>query len=912
MPKSIESQVSYSAGEWSPLMDARVDHPKYRSACRQLKNMVVLKQGGVTRMAGTRFIAKTKYYNDPTKATRLIPFKFSPTTAFVLEFGHQYIRFYSNGQPVIVGGIPLEIATPYNAIISTTQWETDIWNITACQVNDVVYIAHANNPPYKLTRYEDTYWDLQLVNFNVPPLLDQNISDTTISASATTGSVTLSASSRSWGTLIYYQEGNSVAVSGILYTCNTSHISGTFATDLAAGLWTVQTIFQAAHIGSTWQLNYLRNSSQVALDIIAIVTPAWVASKSYTVGKFIKYTPSGFYYRCLIAHTSTASFPTDLAAGKWVVLGGAPTTMISDPISTLGSWTLSTYGTWSADIILESSYDNGTTWNTIRSITGRADTNISDTGNAQLIALYRLQYTNFTSVSSTTVPRVVFENTDSFNNGLVKITAVGGAYSATATVVTQLNDTTATKYWSEAAWSDYRGYPKAVTLFQQRMVYGGTSYEPQRIWGSVTNDLENFARGDQTLATDSYAFTIGAISRGAIQWLVAQTDLFVGFSGAEWVVSSGSSVNAQGISASVTPTAINAVEQSAWGSATGVSPCVVGSAVFYTQRSGQTIQQMLFSIYTTKYMSSDLTALSEHLFGSGIQQIDYQPSFHSQSSVWVLVRGGALMCMTYQIEQEIFAWSRRTSEYNDVVAGVKDLGFNALAVINGTGTDNDQVWVIARRSVNGDVCNYVELIDPTNWETKGDSTDGVPTVQPNDYFYVDSGITVATPDSTTISGLDHLVGRSVVGVDGGNIAFGPFTVADDGTITIPSFSGNPIRVGIPLEYAVQPMRLDIDPRIGVMQGLNKAIHSLIFRLRNALGGNVSDGVGDGDGQPIPVVYRTIGGLFSLPTIPFTGDKSVQPRSNITSADPQFIIEGSDPLPLTILATTVKYDVVGTP
>ena len=112
------------------------------------------------------------------------------------------------------------------------------------------------------------------------------------------------------------------------------------------------------------------------------------------------------------------------------------------------------------------------------------------------------------------------------------------------------------------------------------MIYGASGYEPQRLWGTVTNDIENFTLGDQTLATDSFAFDLNAPSRGPIQWLLAQLDLFVGFAGAEWIVNSGATgATGAGTGAAITPSNISATEQSSFGSAPGVKPQVVGDAL---------------------------------------------------------------------------------------------------------------------------------------------------------------------------------------------------------------------------------------------------------------------------------------------------------------------------------------------
>lgn len=904
MTKSIENQLAYNGGEWSPLMDSRVDHPKYRQACRQLHNMVALKQGGATRRPGTKYVGTAKYASSFTvqnNEVRLMKFQYSPTTSFILEFGNHYIRFYSNRQQVTInsaatwvsgsnyvlgnyvtdpsnsliyyciasvsGGTTqphsdsthwtqqtiYEVPSPYSGVgnISGGSWASEIWQVVPCQVNDVVYLVHPSYPPYKLTRIADTNWTMTQVAFMTPALLDQNATDTTITASATKGSVTLTATAPAWATAKYYTIGNSIDNGPNIYVCIVAHTSGTFANDLAAGYWQYQTVFQSGHVGSVWQLASLVPSNFVQYDITATGT--------------------------------------------------------SSSLSALGKWELHTYGVWSADIKLQRSLDNGLTWETVRLISGRSDRNADVTGTAVSRGLYRIDVSNYAAPTNpgATTPRVVFETVDAFFYGHVQITAVSNPYIATATVIDELYNTSATQYWSEAAWSTLRGYPRAITTFQQRMIYGGSGYEPQRIWGTVTNDLENFALGDQTQATDSFAFDLAAVQRGPIEWLIAQTELFVGFSGAEWVVTSGSTSQGANSGAAITPTAINAVEHSSWGSAVGVQPAVVGNAVLYTQRAERTIQQMMFSIYTTKYMSADMTSLSEHMFGAGIAQIDYQPQFRNQGIVWTITKSNGLCGMTYQLEQEIFAWHRHTT------GDGTDVGFESVAVVQGTGADDDEVWVVSNRTLGTTKYRYIEYLNPTVWETQGTASQGIPTPTIANAFYVDSGKTITSPGSSTISGFLHLASRYVVGLINGNMTFGPLLVNGSGQITIPNYTptaGDILQIGLPANYAVQTMRLDLDPRGGVVQGLTKALSKLYLRVVNSLGGSV----GDGGAKAVPVNYRTVLTPLNQGPAIFTGEKAIAPFTGAFSTDPVYVIQGSDALPLTLLSVAVKYDVSGSP
>jgi len=109
MAKSIDSQISFSGGEFSPRLDARIDQEKYRSAGRHIQNMIPLKQGPLTRRAGTQYIGAAKTGNTLTQeySVRLIKFIYDPNTTFMLEVGHKYIRFYSNGLQVNISSAPV-------------------------------------------------------------------------------------------------------------------------------------------------------------------------------------------------------------------------------------------------------------------------------------------------------------------------------------------------------------------------------------------------------------------------------------------------------------------------------------------------------------------------------------------------------------------------------------------------------------------------------------------------------------------------------------------------------------------------------------------------------------------------------------------------------------------------------------
>lgn len=986
MPKSIESLVSFSAGEWSTTLSARVDQQKYRSACIQLRNMIALKTGPATRRPGTQMVAPCKVIPGGNYCARMEDFQFEVNTKFAIEWGHNYVRFYSNDAQVVVDvgtikawdnvsgndagtyvswmGLPwlcilsvppaiapppfntqpdldpthwvqqaaYEVATPYSALVGSGPLSaTEVYQLKFCPINDVIYVNHPNHPRGKLSRFGDTDWVYEIVQDNTPALLDQNATDTTIAASAATGATNLTASAPTWQTGFYYDVGSSVvatsqagafvignvyliaSISGTdftvlgasantiglaftatgtgvgngtgtataIYVCNTPHVSGTFSTDYFNGDWSQQILFLPGHVGSYWELSYLRASAYVEYDGTAA---------------------SGF------------------AAG------------ISNTITAFGSWEVHSYGVWSADIAVQASSNGGQTWQTVRQISGRNDRNVDITGTAAQAQLYRIVVSNV-SVPGTpgvTNPRIVFECVDAFLSGVVQITAVTDPWHATAEVFTQLTvadawisgfgylvgdrvgyagvnyvcivavtgstippsdgthwkaDGWPTIYWSEGAWSAVRGYPGSITCFEQRIWCGGTAYQPQRIWGTQTDDIENWDLGDGTLATDGMAFDLDAVGDGSILWMQSQDSLFVGMVEAEWVVSPSDGTS------SISPTNISAHRQSRWGSNVNIPAIVVGDALVFAQRQGFSLRQMLFSVVTNKYMSQDLTALSDQILNGGAIQMCYQKQGSKNGFVWATTLNGELVGMTYELDQEVFGWHRHFTGL-----GI-DAGFESVCCIEGTGTADDEVWCVVNRQINGVSTRFVERVNPINWQTVVPQTGLTPGygADKDQAYYVDCGLTYSNPVSSIFGGLAYLAGRTVsvcinaldcgqflvsqqagtfivnntyqilsIGttdftlIGAASNTVGLFFVATGpgvggvgvgtagGDINVANFTPTGgvevvAQIGLPYTSTVQPMNLDVDVHTGVTQGIKKKVTGLTFAFLNTLGCKATDG-----------------------------------------------------------------------
>lgn len=148
-------QPSFTAGELSPALWARVDLAKYTSGLKTAVNLFIHPHGGASNRAGLEFIAEVK---DSTDAARLIPFQFNTEQSYILEFGDQYARVFRDGGAVLTLGVPYEFVTPY--------LPADLDELVFIQEADVMYIVHTSYAPRKLARLADDNWSLTTPTFS--------------------------------------------------------------------------------------------------------------------------------------------------------------------------------------------------------------------------------------------------------------------------------------------------------------------------------------------------------------------------------------------------------------------------------------------------------------------------------------------------------------------------------------------------------------------------------------------------------------------------------------------------------------------------------------------------------------------------------------------------------------------------
>jgi hypothetical protein len=458
------------------------------------------------------------------------------------------------------------------------------------------------------------------------------------------------------------------------------------------------------------------------------------------------------------------------------------------------------------------------------------------------------------------------------NGGIVKITGYTSTSVVTGIIKQELSGTTSAQAdaWSlhTPAWSAANGYPRTGTLYEQRLVCGGSTAYPQTIWGSVTGAYLDFQQG--TADDDGYAFTIASDVVNPIRFLASNRSLLALTTGGEFTISGG-------LEKPLAPTNAQIKPRTNYGCA-DVRPVRIKDSELFVQRAGRKVRSFAYNLGNDDWTGPDLSVLAEHLTESGIVDMCWQQE--PNSIVWLAREDGSLLSITLDKEQEVTAWALHEGFGQPNAAGVITALVESLATIpDATG---DQVWMVVKRTIGGATKRYIERL--------------------YDSATVDSCVMASGAAATVWSGFDHLEGETVdvvcdwTATSPGYYA-GQFVVTS-GDITLTT-AATSIMAGLPYESRLELLDPEMQTGMGSSSGNAMRTSEVTVRFHETTGCNVNGKV---------LAFRRLGTavLDQAPEL-FSGVKRLE-NLGWERGESDLEFTQTEPMPLHILSVTRKFTV----
>ncbi len=342
-----------------------------------------------------------------------------------------------------------------------------------------------------------------------------------------------------------------------------------------------------------------------------------------------------------------------------------------------------------------------------------------------------------------------------------------------------LQDYTQTPPLDRVLFNAAGDYPATIGYYQQRRIFASSNNNPEHVWASRIGFHSNFSVRSPLQDDDAVTFRLASREAQDVRWLLDLKRLLVLTGRGEW------KIQGDGEGGALVPTAINPDRQGYTGAAF-VRPQVIGQTVLFVQARGTRVRDLSFAQELGGIGSRDLTVYARHLFKR--KTIDRMAIAQTPDAVlWCVRSDGTLLGLTYLPEADVLAWHRHDTGDGDL--------FEDVAVIP-EGSE-DAVYVIVKRTINGSTKRYIERFQSREIESVA-----------ADAWFVDSGLEYVGAATTTVSGLDHLVGRSVKVLADGVVPEGSFVVGVGGTVTIPT-AAERIVVGIGIEADLETLDLDV-------------------------------------------------------------------------------------------------------
>lgn len=869
---------AFNAGEISPAMFARIDDAKYQTGLATCKNFLVEPQGPLVARPGFEYVSEVK---DSTQKVKLIPFTFSNTQTMVLEFGDKYVRFHTQGKPLLdSNGDRYEVVTPY-AI-------KDVFDLHYVQSADVLTIVHPSYAPMELRRYGATDWRLTTISFAStlePP--------TNVSASQTISSGVTNKTDyvREYSVTSLLADGTQESVRSDVASvaCNPygdgayNTISWTAASGVElyrvyrnqGGIW--------AYIGQTTGTS-IRDEN---IDPDASITPPIYEDAFSQAKGIIKATVvnggSGYYgKRDINAYVDYGT--------NWDIATGAATSV-----------TLPCEVGWkaSASLKVEVIDNGGSGSGAVVNLNWRPGDpgdrwldgfTIVDGGSGYVDPVIRvscyysglggwIKEFEFAALVNAGAGNVVLDVNDTTGYGaslyavvvdgeIISVEVVNGGRDYTSPTVNVLADSGSGAEITVEVGDSVGDFPGAVTYYEQRRWFGGTYTRPNNLWATKSGTESDMSYSLPSQDDDRIAVRVAAREASRIQHIVPLSQLMLLTGTAEWRVSP---LNSDAI----TPSSMSVRPQSYVG-ASSVQPLVINSSMLYAASRGGHLRECGYNWQAGGFVSADVSLRSPHLFDN-LEIMDMAYAKAPWPIVWIVSSNGKLLSFTYVPDQQVGAFS--------TVETAGDIE-SCCVVAEG---EEDVLYCTIKRQINGSTVRFVERMHERQYTTLRES------------IHLDCAGTYKGDAKDVITGLTWLEGMEVAILADGGVH--TRQTVQDGTITL-NEPASLVHVGLPYNCDMKTLPAAMALQDGSFgSGHRKNVRQVFFRVLDSSG--IQAGPSFDNLTEYPARMNEYAG--SAPDV--ISDEVGFGIEPMWSNSGQVCVRQAYPLPLRIISMTVDMEII---
>lgn len=851
---------NFTAGELSPRLGGRTDLSKYYNGCNVLENFLVHPHGGASRRPGTRYVADCKSH---TAKSRLVAFQFNVTQAYVLEFFNNGFRIYKDGGQV-VGGSPsaaIEVTTTY----TTAQLDA----LKFAQSADVMYVVHPDHPVRKIQRTSHTAWTVTEVSLARGPFLDANTGTTTMTANNRTGSsITITASALTGvnsgsgftaavdiGRLIKLHHGYAkiTAVADTTHCTATAQENDNFIAELEPS-YTASTIAFTEGDPSSTGLEHNDRITDTAKKFV---------EEGFQVGMTITTTGASASAnnadRLLVAVTEDTML---FAPSDDVVTAG-----VGASVTIVGKLKADT--NWRLGAFYPGNYPSAVTFYEQRFVLAATA--------AQPQTLYFSvggDFENFTG-------GVLADSSLTYTIGSNQVNVIRYLSSSRSLLV----GTSGGEFAVRASGTDEPLTPTNAQIKQQS-AYGSANVQPVQVGNAVlflhraarkireltyNYDSDSYVAPDLTILSEH--ITEQGILEMAYQqepdnivWCVRTDGLLIGMTyRREEQVIAWHRHKIGGVSGSCTVTL------------TDYANILTATKLVLTKSDGT-----LVTFTSTTGTAGTLEFKTQTSNNASATNLRATINNHADFTATV-----ASNVVTIKETTRASTGFLSIISKDDIrLAVVSESHALVESVASIPGTNEDEVWVIVQRTINGATKRYIEYIK--SWEFGTDIEEA---------FFVDSGLSYSGSAATSLSGLAHLETENVSILTNG--ATHNSKVVASAAVAL-DISTTKAHVGLPYSSTLQTMRLEAGATDGTAQGKIKRIDEATVRLFRTVNARVG-----GDLTTLDrISFRSAADPMDEAVPLFTGDKSIEMPSGFDQ-DGYVVVQQDLPLPMTLISVIAR-------